>query len=175
MMARWHRAREQAVAASEIPATFLRPGGFMTNSLEWAATIRSGGYVVDPVGPGRFAPIDPADIAAVAAEVLTREGHAGQAYMLTGDEALTVAEQVAILADALGRRIATREACSAVEAVSTRFPNGAPPALAEALIERYRQMRADTVGLRTDIVERLLGRKPARFADWCRRNAEAFR
>lgn len=36
-------------------------------------------------------------------------------------------------------------------------------------------MRADTVGLRTDTVERLLGRKPGTFATWCARNAGVFR
>ncbi len=36
-------------------------------------------------------------------------------------------------------------------------------------------MRADTVGFRTDTVQRLLGRSPRTFADWCARNADAFR
>ncbi|MDX6206353.1 MAG: hypothetical protein QOF39_2410 [Frankiales bacterium] len=77
-------------------------------------------------GPSRAAPIDPADIAAVAALALTEEGHQGKEYVLTGDESFTVAEQVAIL------------------------------------------------GLRTDTVRQLLGRRPRTFADWCRRNADAF-
>jgi uncharacterized protein YbjT (DUF2867 family) len=41
-------------------------------------------------------PIDPADITAVAALALTRDGHQGLNYVLTGDESLTIAEQVAI-------------------------------------------------------------------------------
>jgi hypothetical protein len=36
-------------------------------------------------------------------------------------------------------------------------------------------MRADTAGFRAPTVEQLLGRKPRTFADWCARNAEAFR
>jgi hypothetical protein len=35
--------------------------------------------------------------------------------------------------------------------------------------------RRDTVGYRTDTVERLLGRPPRTFADWCVRNADALR
>jgi hypothetical protein len=61
------------------------------------------------------------------------------------------------------------------EAVRSRFPNGAPPALAEAAAETLTLMRADTVGFRTDTVERLLGRPPRTFVDWCTRNADAFR
>ena len=36
-------------------------------------------------------------------------------------------------------------------------------------------MRADTTGVRTDTVQRLLGRRPRTFTDWCGRNADALR
>jgi uncharacterized protein YbjT (DUF2867 family) len=173
-MGRWHHAREEIIRGCGIPATVLRPGGFMTNALDWLPTIREGGYVLDPVGPGRIAPIDPADIAAVAALVLTGEGHQGRRYALTGAEALTVAEQVAVIAATVGRPITVRPTQTAHEAVTARFPHGAPPALADALIEGFALLRADTEGFCTDTVEQLLGRKPATFADWCARNAGAF-
>lgn len=174
-MGRWHYQREQIVRDSGIPATFLRPGGFMTNAFDWIPTIRAGRYVIDPIGPGRYAPIDPADIAAAAALVLTEDGHDGKDYVPTGDELMTVAEQVQILAAATGLAIEVREATTPAEAVQARFPNGAPPALAEAITEGFTLMRADTVGLRTDTVEQLLGRRPKTFADWCARNAATFR
>ena len=173
-MGRWHGDREEIIRGSGIPATFLRPGGFMSNALEWVGTIRSGGYVLDPVGPGRFAPIDPADIAAVAAHVLTSMGHEGREYTLTGDEALTVGEQVGILADALGRALHVREVNTAAEAVQSRFPNGAPPVLIDAIVEAFSLMRADTTGLRTDTFRELLGRRPHTFAEWCTRHARVF-
>jgi uncharacterized protein YbjT (DUF2867 family) len=173
-MGRWHHDREQLVRASGIPATILRPGGFMTNALDWLPTIRAGGFVPDPISPGRYAPIDPADIAAVAVRTLTEDGHEGQEYVLTGEQALTVPEQVRILSAAIGRDLEVRPVTSPEEAVRSRFPNGAPPALAEALIEGFALMRADTAGLRTDTVRRLLGRTPHTFADWCTRNAGRF-
>jgi uncharacterized protein YbjT (DUF2867 family) len=166
--------REEMIRASGIPATFLRPGGFMTNALDWLTTIHEHGFVLDPVGPGRFAPIDPADIAAVAALALTEDGHQGRTYVLTGEETFTVAEQVQILAAAIGRDIRLREVATAAEAVRSRFPGGAPPALAEAIGEGFALMRADTVGFRTDTVRRLLGRAPRTFADWCTRNTHRF-
>jgi uncharacterized protein YbjT (DUF2867 family) len=174
-MGRWHHEREEIIRASGIPATILRPAGFMLNALEWAPTIRAEGYVVDPIGPGRHAAIDTADIAAVAAVVLTEEGHEGKEYALTGDAALTVAEQVQIIAKAIGRDIEVRTAATPAEAVRSRFPAGAPPALAEALVAGFTLMRADTTGFRTGTVERLLGRPPRTFADWSARNADAFR
>jgi uncharacterized protein YbjT (DUF2867 family) len=173
-MGRWHHEREQMIRAAGLSATFLRPCGFMTNAFDWLPTLREGGYVLDPVGPGRAAPIDPADIAAVAATALTQEGHQGKEYVLTGDEAFTVAEQVQILAKALGHDIEVREVATPAEAVRFRYPHGAPQALADAITEGLRLMRADTVGLRTDTVRQLLGRRPRTFADWCARNAGAF-
>jgi uncharacterized protein YbjT (DUF2867 family) len=173
-MGHWHRERERMIRDSGIPATILRPCGFMTNAFDWLPTIQSGGYVLDPVGPGRAAPIDPADIAAVAARVLTEDGHEGEEYLLTGEETFTVAEQVAVLAKAIGRDLEVREVSTPEEAVRFRYPDGAPPALAAAIIEGLRLMRADTVGQRTEVVRRVVGRAPRTFADWCERNAEAF-
>jgi uncharacterized protein YbjT (DUF2867 family) len=174
-MGRWHHERERLVAGSGIPFTILRPGGYMTNAFGWAETIREAGYVLDPVGPGRAALIDPADIAAVAALALIEEGHAGRRYVLTGEEPWTVAEQVAILGEAIGREIEVRTAASAEEALRFRYPDGAPPALAEALLEGLTLMRADTEGFRTHTARDLLGRRPATFRQWCERHAAAYR
>jgi uncharacterized protein YbjT (DUF2867 family) len=174
-MGRWHHQREEVIRASGIPATFLRPGGFMTNALDWLPTIHEGGYVLDPIGPGRFAPIDPADIAAVATLALTEDGHLGQEYVITGEELFTVAEQVRILAAAAGRDIEVRDVATPEEAVKSRFPNGAPPALAAAIAEGFAAMRADTDGFRTDTARLLLGRPLRTFSEWCARNADAFR
>ncbi|GII56861.1 NmrA family transcriptional regulator [Planotetraspora thailandica] len=174
-MGRWHHQREQLLRMSGIPATILRPGGFTTNALEWVPTIHKEGFVLDAIGPGRSAPIDPADIAAVAGLVLTEDGHDGQTYTLTGDEALTIAEQVEIIADTVGRDIEVRAAVSPEEIVRSRYPNGAPKPLADAILEAAAIMRADTVGVRTDAVQRLLGRRPHTFADWCARNADVLR
>ncbi|MFI5612399.1 NAD(P)H-binding protein [Amycolatopsis sp. NPDC051903] len=173
LMGRWHHEREELVRASGVPWTILRPGGFMSNALEWRESVRAG-VVLDPVGPGRFAPIDTADIAAVAAVILTSGGHEGAAYELTGAELMTVADQVGILAAALGRELVVRAAQSPEEVVRSRFAHGAPPVLAAALVEGFERMRADVVGRRTETVERLLGRAPRTFADWCARHAGAF-
>jgi uncharacterized protein YbjT (DUF2867 family) len=173
-MGRWHHAREELVRASGLEWTFLRPTGYMTNALEWLPTLREGGFVLDPTGPGRHALIDPADIASVASRALTEDGHRGAAYALSGGEAHTVAEQVAILAAALGRDIAIRQAATPADAVRFRYPNGAPRALTHAIIAALSAARADTVGFRTDTVATILGRSPATFTDWCARNAVAF-
>jgi uncharacterized protein YbjT (DUF2867 family) len=173
-MGRWHHEREVLVRGSTIPWTILRPNGFMSNALEWAPTLAAGGYVLDATGPGRHAVIDPADIAAVAAVTLTTEGHGGATHALTGPESLTTADQVRILGRTLGVPIELREVATADEAVRSRFPNGAPEPLAAAVVEAWQLMRADTVGARTDTVERLLGRAPGSFRHWCETNVEVI-
>src|SRR5438445_13102183 len=49
--------------------------------------------------------IDTRDIAAVAAEALTSDGHDGKTYTLTGPAALGIAEVASILAEVTGREI----------------------------------------------------------------------
>jgi uncharacterized protein YbjT (DUF2867 family) len=173
-MGRWHEARERLVIDADVPFTILRPSGFMPNAFEWVPTIRTDGYVLDPVGPGRLALIDPVDVAAVATRALTEDGHDGGRYTLTGDEALTVAEQVACLSEAIGREIGIRAVDSPEDAVRFRYPHGAPSALGAALVEGLTSMRADTVGLRADTISRLLGRRPRTFGEWCQLHAETF-
>jgi uncharacterized protein YbjT (DUF2867 family) len=173
LMGRWHHEREEMVRASGIPFTILRAGGFMSNALEWRDSLREG-YVLDPSGPGRYAPIDTADIAAVAAVALTSDGHEGAEYVLDGDELMTCADQVKILGDVLGREIEVRQAASPEEVVRARFAAGAPKVLADALVEAYTRARADVTGSRSDDATRLLGRPTATFRDWCERHAGLF-
>lgn len=85
---------EQAVEASELEWTILQPQEFMANALEWAEAIRTEGVVRVPFGGRLTAAIHEADIGAVAATALTKNGHAGKTYTLTGPEVLTPIEQV---------------------------------------------------------------------------------
>ncbi len=174
-MGRWHHEREELIRASKIAATFLRPGGFTTNTFDWMQTFRESGYVLDPTGPGRAALIDPADIAAVAVAALIEEDHVGKAYTLTGPEALTVAEQVTTISEVIGMEIPVREVASPEEVVRFRYPNGAPPSLAAALVEGLRAMRADTQGLVTTTVQDVVRRPPRSFRQWCEANADTLR
>jgi uncharacterized protein YbjT (DUF2867 family) len=76
--------------------------------LWWRESIRAG-KVVDPTGDGRQGVIDPEDIARVAVAALTKDGHVGKGYFLTGPQALTSREQVEIIAEVTGRPIAFQD------------------------------------------------------------------
>jgi uncharacterized protein YbjT (DUF2867 family) len=145
----------------------------MSNALWWLPSLKAEGVVRDPVGPGRCACIDTDDIAAVAAVALTQEGHTGQSYTLTGNELLTVRQQVEILAGVLGRTIEYIE-ITPDEAAQAAIARGGDKASVEAIRDLNELLRADQVAIITDDVKRVTGSPPASFESWCRRNAAAF-
>src|SRR4051794_2013234 len=101
---------ERLLAATGVESTILRPGMFASNALFWwAGAIRSDGVVRWPYGAAETAPVDDRDVAAVAAQTLYQDGHAGGDYVLTGPESLSQAEQVRVIGDVVGRRIRFEE------------------------------------------------------------------
>jgi hypothetical protein len=79
-MGSYHLKSEQAVQASGLPWTILRPCSFQSNMLRWRDQLHAGDVVRAPFGYTPTALIDPTDIAEVAATALTQPGHAGQTY-----------------------------------------------------------------------------------------------
>lgn len=154
--------------------TILRPGGFMSNTLGWADTIRRERLVRAYFADQQVAWIDPADIAAVAAHALTEEGHAGKEYLLSGPEALSPREQAAILAAALGVAITVIDR-SPAEMRAEFLAQGMPPTRADAILAA-RATGASPLG-RTSFptVEQITGRPPRTFAEWVAAHLDAFR
>jgi len=73
---KWHYEREELIRASGLDWTFFRPGMFMSNTIDWwAESIKGQDGVFFPGGrKGTVAPIDPRDVALVAALALTKPG-----------------------------------------------------------------------------------------------------
>ncbi|WP_433296792.1 NAD(P)H-binding protein [Actinoplanes sp. CA-030573] len=157
----WHQPGEQAVRESGLTWTILRPTTFASNSLGWAAEIRAGNPVPNVFGDGRQGVVDPADVAAVAAETLTGAGHEGATYTLTGPELLSVPEQVAQLAAVLGATATT------VDVAPTR--EMFPAEIADVALAGTELVRAGGNAIVTADVERVLGRKPGTYRAWAER------
>lgn len=167
----WHRQSEAAVVDSGLDYTMLRPGRFMSNSLQWAPMIRRGDTVHIPFAGRPAAPIDPADIAAVALAALTTEAHRNSAYQLSGPQVLTPAEELRILAEALGRPLRLVE--PPIEAAKAgMLAAGMPQPVVEAIVARVLcgQDGADVL----PTVANILGRPPATFAHWVSTHAGLF-
>ncbi|MET9270808.1 NAD(P)H-binding protein [Kribbella sp. NPDC003557] len=163
----WHAAGERAVRDSGLAWTILRPAGFASNALRWLPAIRSGQPIPNQTGAGRHAFVDPADVAAVAAEALVSSEHDGRIYTLTGPSPLSVPEQVAVLSDVLGTDLAVADVPLDVYAEHLRAAGVDEPVVAVALqgAELIRSGGEETV---TDDVERVLGRPPRSFRKWAR-------
>lgn len=173
LLGKWHHDREEVLRASGLSWTFLRPGNFMSNTLMWAETIKTQGAVYFPGGEGRTAPIDPQDIAAVAALALTQPGHEGRIYELTGGELLTAAQQTEILSRVLGKPIRYVDVPPSA-AREGMLKSGMPPIVADAVIEVFTFVRDGQVAQTTDTFEQVVGRKPRTFEAWCRDHTAAF-
>ncbi|AYG81238.1 NAD(P)H azoreductase [Streptomyces hundungensis] len=171
-IAAMHRAVEQALERSGILSTFLRPGGFAGNALGWSWGAKSTGTVDHPFPGAQAATIHEADIADAALAALTRPEPRGRAHHLTGPVSLSIAEQVAILAEASGRPL-TVNAVSAA-AWKESMAEFLPSEVADALLGYFAAYdgHPDTV---TTVVEELTGHPARTFESWARENADAFR
>jgi uncharacterized protein YbjT (DUF2867 family) len=162
------------IEASGIAYTFLRPNGFMQNWVNfYAGQLKAGSYAA-PHGEAGISVVDVRDIAEAAATVLLNPAaHAGQAYTLTGGEALSTRQQVAALAAAAGSEIAYSDISDA-EAEAGLRAWGLPDVMVGyfmSLNHVYKQGWA--AGVSPD-VERLTGHAPRRFAGFAAENAAAF-
>jgi uncharacterized protein YbjT (DUF2867 family) len=133
--------------------------------------IHAGETVHIPFAHRPAAPIDPADVAAVAADALTTLGHRGTAYQLSGPEVLTPTGELDILAEALGRSLHLAEPTPQQIRKGMRR-GGMPEPVIEAILTRARTADTGTEVLPT--VTEILGRPPAGFAQWATAHSAAF-
>ena len=169
----FHAPGEEALRASGLEWTILRPAFYMANALMWRDTVVGQGVFYEPTGTGRHAIIHPADVGDVAAEVLASAGHAGQTYELTGPEAISSADCAAALSAALGREIhhvdVPEDAFRAGLAQA-----GVPAPVADNLARYYVMVKAAEFAMVTSTVADLLGRPARTFQEWATENAGAF-
>jgi uncharacterized protein YbjT (DUF2867 family) len=172
---KWHYEREELIRASGLGWTFLRPGMFMSNVIEWwAETIKGQGSVFFPGGKtGRVAPVDPRDVAKVAALALTQPTHREKAYELTGSELFTIGEMVQAISKALGKPIQYTD-IPPIAAKLFMLKTGMDKTLVNALMEMLSTLRKNEGAILTEAIQQLTGNPPRTFEAWCRDHVEAF-
>ncbi|HVV10090.1 NAD(P)H-binding protein [Amycolatopsis sp.] len=166
-----HLAHERALAASGLKWTFVRPGGFMTNDLAWVPGVKAG-VVRAPFGAAAQASVDERDIAAVVAQALLDEAHAGQIYRLSGPESLTVAQRVRIIGDVLGQEVRFEEQDPAE--ARRQMVTYMPEPIVDTLLSTFEGLVGTTAPVLPD-VERVTGRPPFTYASWVAHHAADFR
>jgi uncharacterized protein YbjT (DUF2867 family) len=170
---RYHAAVEQKIKDAGIPYTFLRSNLFMQALLGFRDSIASKGMLFAPIGDAKLSLIDIRDIAAVAVEALTKDGHANKTYTLTGPEALTHRDLAEQLSLAAGRpvqfvNISPEEMRQALKGI--RFPEWQQ----EGLIEDYAHYAKGEAADITTTVQDVTGKPARQFKQFAGDHAHLF-
>jgi uncharacterized protein YbjT (DUF2867 family) len=153
--------------------TFVRGGGFATNTLQWADQIRAGDVVRLPFPEAGRSVVHERDIADVAVAALTNPAHVGRSYAVTGPEVLTQTEQVRQIGDAIGRTL--RVEPEPLEETRTWMTEGfGDPAVVETSIAHWSSL-VDTPERVSDDVVRVTGNPARTFRQWADDHAGDFR
>ncbi|MGH8882865.1 MAG: NmrA family NAD(P)-binding protein, partial [Stackebrandtia sp.] len=166
-----HAAIEAHLAASGIPATVLRPGGYMQNFITGSGTFfDTNGDILGLEATGPVNYIDCADIAACAAALLTGAAPAGGNHILTGPQALDHHQIAEKLSTVLEHPIGFR--CLTPEALTQRvIALGVTTEFAADVVSLWSEMEYSAT---TDAVERLTGVAPRGFDDFVTANRDAL-
>ncbi|WP_327089279.1 NAD(P)H-binding protein [Nonomuraea sp. NBC_01738] len=156
-----HGEMERLLRESGADWTFLRITGLAANDLKWADSVRNEGVVREPFAGWARSHVHEADLAAAAVRTLTEDGHAGKTYLLTGPQALTPPERVAVIADVLGRAVRFEE--SSPEEVRRQYEAIFGPELAAALVGKGMDGTREPV---TSTIEQLTGHPARNYREW---------
>ncbi|MFI7677547.1 NAD(P)H-binding protein [Actinophytocola sp. NPDC049390] len=158
----WHVEAEEAIAASGLAWTVLRPPSFASNFLRYQAMIAEGDQIPNVFGTARQPIVDPRDVAAVAVATLLDSTHDGRRYDVTGPELLTFDDQAAVLERVLGRPVRTVDV-----GLRPQLEAAGMPAEAIAQVSLGTSWAgAGGAEYVTEHVNRILGRPPGTFEQW---------
>jgi len=160
---------DRAVRASAAEWTILRANNFDQNFDEdlWRAPLLAGRLAL-PAGEVGEPFIDLEDVADVAAAVLTRPGHEGRIYDLSGPESLTFAQATEAISTASGRPISYVE-LSPAEYRAELLAEGWPVEAVDSVNAMFDLMREGQLAEPADGVRQVLGRDAGSFADYVAR------
>lgn len=150
-----HCEAEDAVAASGLACTCLRPGAFASNALRFFVPQLAGGDVVRlPFPESQQSPIDARDIARVAARAVTTSELDGRKPVLTGPRSMSQYEQVEVLGRVLGRSLVVEKVTP--EASRTWMRARIPERYVEMLLGQWEE-ETHKESVVTSEVERITG------------------
>ena len=158
---------------SGVPSTILRTLYFMQNfGPMYAQSIRTRGMLYAPLANARMSYVDARDVGAVAAHLLTEEGHQDQEYEVTGPEALScgqVAEIFSTLLEVPVRYTAISDE-EAHQALLKRYSAWTAQAVL-TLLQFYRQGGGARV---TRVIEEVTAHKPCTVVTYLTEHLQTF-
>ena len=170
-IAQQHLAAERALDDAGLARTFVRPGYFATNSLRWQS-IRTDRVLRTAFPDATTAPVHERDIAAVAVHALLDDAPA-PAYPVLGPGPLTIRDQVAAIATALGEPVRLEQID--VDSYRAELRPQLPEPVIDLLFAAGGSVLPLSAEVAADAVPQLLGRPALTFAAWAREHADDFR
>lgn len=164
---RLHGQTDDLLRGSGLPFTILQPNSFYQNILSSVETIKTQGAFYWPLKNAALSTVDIRDISAIAVQALTRSGHEGQTYVITGPEALTFEQAAEILSAVLGRTIQYVDVPLSAAADSMRKA-GMSEWDVRVLSELLGYFASGAVAAVTDTVPLLLGRPAISFEQFAK-------
>jgi len=165
------QACEQIIQATDVEWTIVRASWFMQNFSEgeFLAMVQDGSITLPASDiPEPF--IDANDIADVAVAALTEEGHAYEAYEVTGPRLITFTELAQEISDAADRDVQFIQ-IPAADFNQAITDSGAPKEIAWLLNYLFETVLDGRNAYLSDGVQRALGREPTDFRDFAHRIA----
>lgn len=159
-----HVETEKILADSGILYTLLRNGWYTENYLASVPAALEHGVFIGAAGDGKIASAARADYAAVAARIISEDGHAGKVYELAGDEAWTLSHLAKELTEQSGKNVVYQN-LSQADFVAALKNAGLPDKLSEMLADS--DIGASEGGLFDDshTLSKLIGRPTTTLAE----------
>lgn len=159
-----HAGTEQALRESGLKWTMLRNNLYSHMQVMAVQQMIATGRYVTNAGDGATAYVTREDCAAVAAAVLTRDGHEDRAYDVTGPAALTAAD-LAALAEKIGGRTVETVHLDDDALTGQLLAAGVPAELAKVLVSFGASTRLGFLANVSTTVPDLTGRPATPLAD----------
>jgi NAD(P)H dehydrogenase (quinone) len=155
-----HRATEELLRASGLAWTFLRNGIYADLLTQDAAAALGSGKLLTNAGDGRNAYVAREDCAAVAAAVLTSDGHDGRTYDVTGADPLGADDLASLYAEVGGAPVEAVRLDDAAWVAAMVEHAGMPEPMAQAYATFGIATRHGYTATRSTTVRDLTGRGP---------------
>lgn len=170
-----HRRSEQALEASGLPYTILRPTFFQQSLLLFADDIAKKGSITAPVGRGKIAMVNVEDVARTAAAVIAKEDHHGKTYTLTGPAALGFDDVVGHLTQSLDRKIGHTSPPAFVARLVLPLVTEMPRWQSNLVVDLLSALKAGAQQNVSPDIENITGEAPVSVEDFLKANLNAFK
>jgi NAD(P)H dehydrogenase (quinone) len=167
-----HLATERMIEKSGLAFTHLRDSLYAEAvATAMAIPALTAGHKPENAGRGRVPIVSRDDCVAIAAGVLTQDGHANKAYDVTGPELWALPDAMALVSQMAGKPIeiepvddegmyAYFDSLGVPRKASDVMPDGPIPWASEGMVTFGQSIREGFMDVESDDVERITGRKP---------------